>query len=108
MDLSGTSRDGPEDGLGKRLHYLRSPADSTGAEKANSTARGTGRFSGALTPGHRAMNTLRAAGGCSADRIGVTRATPDPDGVDVGGGTAPESPWLLSRSSRWSVVWCDE
>jgi hypothetical protein len=30
--------------------------------------------------GYIAMNTMMAAGGCSAGRIGVTRATPDPDG----------------------------
>ena len=35
---------------------------------------------GRWTPGYRAMNTMMAAGGCSAGRIGVTRATPDPDG----------------------------
>jgi len=40
----------------------------------------TGWFSRALTPGYRAMNIMMAAGGCSAGRIGVTSATPDPDG----------------------------
>jgi hypothetical protein len=31
-------------------------------------------------------------GGGSADQIGLTCATPDPDGVDVGGGIDPVSP----------------
>jgi hypothetical protein len=45
------------------------------------------------------MNTMMAAG-FSAGRIGVTRATPYPDGVDVGGGIYPRIPTLLRGLRR--------
>jgi hypothetical protein len=48
-------------------------------QRPASAPRGTDRFSGALTPKYRAMSAMMAVG-CSAARIGVTRATPDPDG----------------------------
>ena len=67
---------------------------TTGAAKASSTPRGTGRFSRALTPEYRAMNTMMAAG-CSAGRIGLTCATPNADGGSCRRGDRPRIPTLL-------------
>jgi hypothetical protein len=90
--------------------YPRSPDNQPVPRKGQFHALLNRRVKRALAPEHRAMNTRIYEGtnqarvvmavGCYGARVGLTRATPDPDGGLCRRGDRPPIPTLLYELQR--------